>query len=148
MKSKDEIRRVAVVGSGTIGSGWAAHFLAHGLDVIATDPAPHAKEELLRRVDRAWPLLEKLGLHPSASRERLRFIADLAETVREADFVQESGPERDDLKRELFKTIDAISPPDVIIASSSSGLMMSSIQAQCRNPERCVIGHPFNPPYL
>jgi carnitine 3-dehydrogenase len=95
-----------------------------------------------------WPLLEQLGLHPTASRERLQFNPDLAEAVKGVDFVQENGPERDDLKRDLFKKLDALLPAHVIIASSSSGLMMSSIQSACQHPERCVIGHPFNPPYL
>jgi carnitine 3-dehydrogenase len=148
MQPKYQIRRVAVVGAGVIGSGWAAHFLAHGLDVVATDPAPQAEQQMRQRVDRVWPLLEKLGLQPGASRQRLRFNPDVAAAVQGADFVQENGPERDDLKRELFARIDAVLPPNVIIASSSSGLMMSSIQSGCAHPERCVIGHPFNPPYL
>jgi carnitine 3-dehydrogenase len=148
MKPQDEIRRVGIVGAGVIGSGWAAHFLAHGLNVVATDPAPEAEQQMRQRIDRVWPLLEKLGLQPGASRDRLRFNPDIAAAVAGVDFVQENGPERDDLKRELFARLDAILPPNVIIASSSSGLMMSSIQSACTHPERCVIGHPFNPPYL
>ena len=148
MEPTNEIRRIGVVGAGVIGSGWAAHFLAQGLDVVATDPAPKAKDDMIQRIDRVWPFLEQLGLHPTASRSRLSFNSDLTEAVRGADFVQENGPERDDLKRELFKKLDAALPPHVIIASSSSGLMMSSIQSGCQHPERCVIGHPFNPPYL
>jgi carnitine 3-dehydrogenase len=148
MKTNDEVRKVAIVGTGVIGSGWAAHFLAHGLDVVATDPAPTAKQQLLERVDRVWPLLEKLGLHPKASRDRLRFTADLNDAVGGVDFVQENGPERVELKTELFSRLDALFPPNVILASSSSGLKMSAIQSGCAHPERCVIGHPFNPPYL
>lgn len=148
MKPNDEIRRVAVVGTGLIGAGWAAHFLAQGLEVMATDPAPAAEEELRRRVDYAWPMLAQLGLHPLASRERLYFTSDLQEAVRGADFVQESGPERENLKKDLFATLDGLLPPHVILASSSSGLLMSAIQSGCRHPGRCVIGHPFNPPYL
>jgi carnitine 3-dehydrogenase len=148
MKPNDEIRTVAVVGTGLIGSGWAAYFLAQGLDVVATDPAPNAQADMEKRVDRVWPLLQQLGLRPGASRARLRFHSGLEEAVAGADFVQESGPERDDLKRELFARLDGVLPPDVILASSSSGLKMSSIQSRCRHPERCVIGHPFNPPYL
>lgn len=148
MKPKDEIRRVGLVGAGVIGSGWAAHFLAHGLDVVATDPAPKARDDMVRRIDRVWPLLTKLGLEPGASPDRLRFDSNLSEAVEGVDFVQESGPEREELKRDVFATLDAILPPQVILASSSSGLMMSAIQSRCRHPERCVIGHPFNPPYL
>jgi carnitine 3-dehydrogenase len=148
MTTNDEVRRIAVVGAGVIGSGWAAHFLAQGLDVVATDPTPQAKDEMVRRIDRVWPFLVRLGLRPGASRDRLAFAATLAEAVRGVDFVQESGPERVDLKTSLFAELDALVPPEVILASSSSGLMMSSIQSRCRHPERCVIGHPFNPPYL
>ena len=148
MKPNDEIRSVAVVGAGLIGSGWAAYFLAQGLDVVATDPAPNAKQDMQQRVDRVWPLLEQLGLQPGASRARLRFHPDMEEAVQGADFVQENGPERDEVKRKLFERLDAVLPPNVILASSSSGLKMSSIQSGCRHPERCVIGHPFNPPYL
>ena len=148
MKPNDEIRTVAVVGAGLIGSGWAAYFLAQGLDVVATDPAPNAKQDMEQRIDRVWPLLEQLGLQAGASRARLRFNADLETAVEGADFVQENGPERDEVKRGLFERLDAVLPPRVILASSSSGLKMSSIQSGCRHPERCVIGHPFNPPYL
>jgi carnitine 3-dehydrogenase len=148
MKPNDEIRTVAVVGAGLIGSGWAAYFLAQGLDVVATDPAPNAKQDMEQRIDRVWPLLEQLGLQAGASRTRLRFNGNLEVAVQGADFVQENGPERDEVKRGLFERLDAVLPPRVILASSSSGLKMSSIQSGCRHPERCVIGHPFNPPYL
>ena len=129
MKPNDEIGMVAVVGAGLIGSGWAAYFLAQGLDVVATDPAPNAKQDMQQRVDRVWPLLEQLGLQPGASRGRLRFHPDLEEAVESADFVQENGPERDEVKRKLFQRLDAVLPPNVILASSSSGLKMSSIQS-------------------
>ena len=140
--------RVAIVGAGLIGSGWAAHFLACGVDVVATDPAPGAEEALRRQVDRVWPILVELGLRSGADRTRLKFIARLEDTVADADFIQESGPERIELKSALFIRLDAAVPAGVLIASSSSGLTMTAIQAGCRHPERCVIGHPFNPPYL
>jgi 3-hydroxyacyl-CoA dehydrogenase len=142
------IRRIAIVGTGVIGASWAAHYLARGFDVVATDPAPEAEARLRAYVDRAWPDLETIGLAPGASRERLTFTADMAEALADADFVQENGPERPELKQKLFAEIDAATPKDSIIASSSSGLTMSVIQANCANPERCVIGHPFNPPHI
>ena len=142
------IRRIAVVGTGLIGSSWAALFLARGLDVVATDPAPGAEERLRTFVDQAWPVLLRLGLSEGASRERLSFTPDLASAVAGADFVQESGPEREDLKLRLFAQLDAATPPEVIIASSTSGFTMSTLQRDCQHPERCVIGHPFNPPHL
>jgi 3-hydroxyacyl-CoA dehydrogenase len=148
MQTDVPIRRVAIVGTGLIGSSWAAHFLAHGLDVTATDPRPGAADELKRYVDRVWPVLTQLGLAPGAAPGRLRFSADLKSAVTGADFVQENGPERIEFKAGLFGEMDALVPPTVILASSSSGLTMSAIQAGCRHPERCVIGHPFNPPHL
>jgi 3-hydroxyacyl-CoA dehydrogenase len=142
------IGRIAVVGTGLVGAGWAAHFLARGMDVVATDPAANARRELSDFIDRVWPVLEQLGLSPGASRGRLRFTTDVAEAVADAEFVQESGPERIELKQALFSAMDAAAAPGAILASSSSGLTMSAIQAGCARPERCVIGHPFNPPYL
>ncbi|ABB11509.1 3-hydroxyacyl-CoA dehydrogenase NAD-binding domain-containing protein [Burkholderia lata] len=143
------IKRVAVIGTGVIGASWAALFLAKGLDVAATDVAPDAEARLRQYLDAAWPALEELGLAPAASRARLTFTHDLAEAVAGAGLVQENGPERIDFKRTLYGQLDALLPPDVPIASSSSGLTMSEIQTGCpAHPERCVIGHPFNPPHL
>ncbi|MBZ5790697.1 3-hydroxyacyl-CoA dehydrogenase [Burkholderia contaminans] len=144
-----DINRIAIIGTGVIGASWAALFLARGLDVVATDIAPDAEPKLRAFVDAAWPALEQFGLAPGASRSRLQFTANLDEAVTGSDFVQENGPERIDFKQDLYKHLDAILAPDAIIASSSSGLTMSEIQSACeRHPERCVIGHPFNPPHL
>src|SRR3979411_959100 len=149
MSNNKPIRRVAIIGTGVIGASWTALFLAKGLDVIATDIAPDAETSLRRFVKAAWPALKRLGLAPGASQSRLTFTADLPAAVRAADFVQENGPERIDFKKKLYRELDEMLPPDVIIASSSSGLTMSEIQSACRlHPERCVIGHPFNPPHL
>jgi 3-hydroxyacyl-CoA dehydrogenase len=146
--SKD-INRIAIIGTGVIGASWAALFLARGLDVIATDIAPDAKPKLEAFIEAAWPALEGLGLAPGASRSRLTFTANLDEAVTGSDFVQENGPERIDFKKDLYRHLDNILEPGTIIASSSSGLTMSEIQSACEHhPERCVIGHPFNPPHL
>ncbi|WP_413458228.1 3-hydroxyacyl-CoA dehydrogenase NAD-binding domain-containing protein [Herbaspirillum huttiense] len=145
---QQEVRRVAVVGTGVIGASWAAYFLARGLEVTATDPMPEAEAKLRAAVARHWPSLELLGLAPGASPERLRFCASLEEAIDGADFVQENGPEREDLKIELFRRMDAALPARVVLASSSSGLLMSKVQAACRHPGRVVLGHPFNPPHL
>ncbi len=142
------VRTVAIVGAGLIGSSWAAFFLAHGFEVIATDPAPGAEERLRAFVDRAWPALETLGISAGASRERLRFNADLAAAVQGADFIQENGPEVLAAKRALLQAITTAARPEAIIASSTSGFTMSALQEGCTHPERCVIGHPFNPPHL
>ena len=143
------IRRVAVVGTGVIGASWAALFLAKGLEVAASDPAPGAEAALRAFVHGAWPALERLGLAPGASPDRLTFSANLAEALAGVDLVQENGPERLDFKQKLYGQLDELLPPNVIIASSSSGLPMSEIQKGATlHPERCVVGHPFNPPHV
>jgi len=143
------VDRVAVVGTGVIGASWAAHFLAHGLDVTASDPSPGAEDRLRADVAAHWPVLERFGLAEGASQERLSFTADPGDAVADADFVQENGPEREDVKHALFAVLDAAARPDVVLASSSSGLLPSAIARGCpHHPERLVIGHPFNPPHL
>src|SRR4029079_7692343 len=142
------IRRVVVVGTGVIGASWAAQYLARGLDVVATDPAPNAEANLRNYVDEAWGQLEEIGLSPGASRDRLSFTKDSDQAFATADFVQENGPERPDFKMKLFPHIDAATPLDSIIASSSSGITPSVIQSACKHPERVIVGHPFNPPHI
>jgi len=144
----EDVRRVACVGAGVIGGGWVAHFLARGYDVTAWDPAPDAGERLRRLVDAAWPALEQLGLAPGASRDRLTVADTLEEAVAEAEFVQESAPEKLGLKRELLAKLDAATPSGVVIASSTSGYPMTDMQTEAGTPGRLVVGHPFNPPYL
>ena len=148
MPKNGEIQNVAIVGTGVIGASWAAEFLAHGFDVVATDPAPNAEPNLRNYIDAAWPALTAKGLAKKASRDRLTFTLDLKKAVSRADFVQENGPERPDFKIKLFADIDAATPTDSIIASSSSGITMSVMQSACAHAERCVIGHPFNPPHM
>jgi 3-hydroxyacyl-CoA dehydrogenase len=142
------IRRIAIVGTGVIGASWAAQYLARGFNVIATDPAPGAEANLRKYVDDAWVVLNSIGLSPGASRDRLEFTADMKKALTNADFVQENGPERVDFKIKLYADMDAVTPLDSLIASSSSTLTMSVVQSKCQHPERCVIGHPFNPPHV
>ncbi|MGW3288944.1 3-hydroxyacyl-CoA dehydrogenase NAD-binding domain-containing protein [Streptomyces sp. NPDC001002] len=144
----EDVRQVACVGAGVIGGGWVAHFLARGYDVTAWDPAPDAEVRLRRLVDAAWPALEQLGLAVDASPDRLTTTATLEEALAGAEFVQESAPEKLDLKRELLAEIDALTPAGVIIASSTSGYPMTDMQTEAGTPGRLVVGHPFNPPYL
>jgi 3-hydroxyacyl-CoA dehydrogenase len=148
MQQRD-IRRVAVIGTGTIGASWAAYFLARGLEVTASDPAPQAETTLRRFVDDAWPVLARLAPIPAAPpHQALTFCPDPETAVAGADFVQENAPEREPAKRALLARLDAVVPPEVVIASSSSGLLITRLQADCAHPERCLIGHPFNPPHL
>jgi carnitine 3-dehydrogenase len=148
MNAHKPVQRVAIVGTGTIGASWATHYLVQGFDVTATDPGPNAEAALRSYVEAAWDEAASIGLAPGASLDRLTFTADLRKAVADADFVQENAPERPELKVKLFADIDDATPPDAIIASSSSTITMSAIQAQCRRPERTVIGHPFNPPHI
>jgi 3-hydroxyacyl-CoA dehydrogenase len=149
MTNNRPIKKVAIIGTGVIGASWAALYLAKGLDVVANDVAPDAETSLRLFVKAAWPALERLGLVPGASQSRLAFSSDLPTALRGVDLVQENGPERLDFKQKLYKQLDELLPPDVIIASSSSGIKMSDIQSGAAlHPERCVIGHPFNPPHL
>jgi carnitine 3-dehydrogenase len=148
VKKIEEIKNVAIVGTGVIGASWASYYLSRGFSVIATDPAPNAEAGLRKYVDEAWKILSKTGLSSSASRDRLSFAPSMAQALAKADFVQENGPERPDFKVKLFAEMDDATPPDSIIASSSSGITMDVIQSGCKRPERCVIGHPFNPPHV
>ena len=142
-------KRVSVIGAGTIGASWAAYFLARGFEVGAYDPAPNGEAFARRFIDNAWPTLEKLkAVQRGADRKRFEFFKDPAAAAKGAEFVQENGPEREDIKIELFSTLDAALPPETVIATSSSGLLISRVSAKCKHPERCVIGHPFNPPHL
>jgi carnitine 3-dehydrogenase len=143
------ITRVAIVGAGVIGASWATAFLARGMDVVASDPAPGAEEALRKTVDTQWPAMQQIGLSPGASTERLRFAASSEDAVADAGFVQENGPERLDIKRDLFRRLDEAAPHDALLATSTSTIMISEFHDACtRHPERVVLGHPFNPPHL
>jgi carnitine 3-dehydrogenase len=140
--------KVAVIGTGVIGASWAVCFLARGFEVTAWDPAPGSQARLLAQVERQWAGAEALGLAEGASPRRLRACATLEEAVTDACFVQESAPEKIELKRSLFAAMDAAAAAQAILASSSSGIPASQFQDACRYPERVLIGHPFNPPHL
>jgi 3-hydroxyacyl-CoA dehydrogenase len=142
------VNRIAVVGTGVIGSSWTALYLARGFDVIATDPAPNAEADLRRYIENAWDAHKSRAVTSEEALNRLEFTRDMKYALSRADFVQESGPERLDFKIKLFSEMDEATPVASIIASSSSGLTMSVMQSACKHPERFVIGHPFNPPHL
>jgi carnitine 3-dehydrogenase len=141
-------KTIAVIGTGVIGGGWAARCLAHGHDVMAWDPGNGAEGKLRAAIDNAWGALERTGLVDGASRERLVFVSSVEAAAAPADFIQENAPEREDLKQDLLARIDAAAKPEAIIASSTSGLLPSRLQARMKRPDRFVVGHPFNPVYL
>jgi carnitine 3-dehydrogenase len=135
-------------GAGPIGAGWTASFLARGYTVTSYLHEPVEEESLRALIDTAWVSLTALGLAEGASLENLRCTSDLADAVADAEFIQESAPENLELKQALYEKLGRLVPANVVIASSTSGLPMSDIQASCATPQRTVVGHPFNPPYL
>ncbi|MCA0145086.1 3-hydroxyacyl-CoA dehydrogenase NAD-binding domain-containing protein [Blastococcus sp. LR1] len=144
MIAGEDVRTVGVVGAGSIGASWTALALGRGLRVVATDPAPGAEEALRSTV--AARLTE---MDQAVDQSLLTFTGDLAEAAAQADLVLEGGPERLDVKQSIFAALDAAARPDVVLASSSSGLLPSSFQSACaRHPERVLVAHPFNPPHL
>lgn len=142
------VTRIASIGAGPIGGGWAAHFLARGYDVTAYIHDPSERPTFDAILKTAWKSLTALGLAPDASLARLKVVTNLEEAVEGAEFIQESGPENLPLKQALYARLGEIVPESVVIGSSTSGLTMTDIQSDCPTPGRCVIGHPFNPPYL
>ncbi|MGB7206965.1 MAG: 3-hydroxyacyl-CoA dehydrogenase NAD-binding domain-containing protein [Anderseniella sp.] len=144
----DSVTRVTSIGAGPIGAGWTAHFLARGYDVTSYLHSLDEVSAFNDILDTAWISLEELGLAQGASRDRLTVTDDLEQAVSQAQFVQESAPERLDLKQYLYEVLGNIVPADVVISSSTSGLTMTEIQSRCATPTRTLVGHPFNPPYL
>ena len=142
------IQTVGIAGTGLIGAGWAARLMIRGIDVVAYDVSEAAEPKLRAAIDVAWPSMRKL-LGPTLGRPgRLTFTTDLAAMAAQAEFIHEAAPEREALKIALFRDLDAVAPPHVVLASSSSGFLPTRLQAECRHPERVLIGHPFNPVYL
>ena len=142
------VERVAIIGAGTIGASWAAHFLARGMDVQVWDPGPGSEARLRRFVADAWPALERLGLAAGADPARLRCCEDVESALSNVQFVQESAPEDKALKLALYERFDSALPEDAVLASSTSGLLLSELQAGRAGRARYVLGHPFNPPHL
>ena len=141
----NDVKNICCIGAGPIGAGWSAYFLARGYNVTTYLHELHEEASLRSLIDTAWISLEQLGLADDASVDNLRCTTDVGEAAGTADFVQESAPED---MQDLYKKLGRIVPDNIVIASSTSGLPMTEIQAQCSTPERAVVGHPFNPPYL
>ena len=148
MQDAARIRRIGLIGGGVIGAGWAARAVLNGLDVAVCDPDPDAGRklgEVLDNARRAWTQLTEAPLPPPGT---LRVLRSVEASAAGAQFIQESLPEQEELKRGLLKRADAVAAPEVVIASSTSGLLPSRLQAGLRAPERLLVGHPFNPVYL
>ena len=139
---------VSIVGTGVIGAGWAARFIASGHHVQAYDPSPRSLIKLKTDVKKALISLSKIGLHKNASIKNLTYHNNIKDALKDTSFVQENAPEKEKLKTSLLKEIDQLLDKKILIASSSSGLLPTKIQSKCKFPNRVLIGHPFNPVYL
>ncbi|SBS31620.1 L-carnitine dehydrogenase [Marinomonas spartinae] len=141
-------KNITVVGSGVIGAAWVTFFLSRGLNVTVTDIYEESYKKLKKTVSHQWEFLKGNGLSDNVNLDKLVFSCDLEKASRDADFIQECGPESLKIKHELFRKLDTYTPPSVPLVSSSSGILASNIQTACNNPERVLVGHPFNPTYL
>jgi carnitine 3-dehydrogenase len=148
MAQPTSVQRIAVLGAGTIGASWATWFLSRGIEVTIWDPRPAAADYVRRTLADAWPAMARLGMLAGASPNAWTFCASAEEAVAGADFVQENAPERLAIKRELFARVDSAMPEEAVLASSTSGLLMSEMQEGLRTAARFAVGHPFNPPHL
>ncbi|MBB3066746.1 3-hydroxyacyl-CoA dehydrogenase NAD-binding domain-containing protein [Limibacillus halophilus] len=142
------IGKAALLGGGVIGGGWAARLLLNGIDVVLFDPDPQAARKMGEVMTNARRAFADLIPEGRPSEGRLTITADLAEAVSGATFIQESAPERLELKQNLFAEVDALAPEDALICSSTSGLLPTELQAKMKRPERLLVAHPFNPVYL
>jgi ketoreductase RED1 len=151
LAASDVLRRrehVAVIGAGTIGASWTALFLAHGLEVRVSDPAPDVEERVHATLDEVAPILGALGLPAEGLTSRLRFEGDVESAVDGADVVQENGPENVKFKRSLWATVERVVAPTTLLLSSTSGITATAQVKDMTDPTRVLVGHPFNPPHL
>ena len=142
------IKKIAVIGTGVIGTGWIIRCLAHNKKVIAFDKNLKLEKKLLLEIKRAWPFVKKLFNKEKLNLKNFKYVTSIEEAVKDADFIQECASENYALKTRLMATIGKYAKPKAIISSSSSGLLPTKIYSKCKNPQRTIIGHPFNPVYL
>ena len=142
------IKKIAVIGTGVIGTGWIIRCLAHNKKVIAFDKDLKLEKKLLIEIKRAWPFVKKLFNKKKLNLKNFKYVTSIEEAVKDADFIQECAPENYKLKINLMNNISKKAKSNAIISSSSSGLLPTRIYSKCKNPARAMIGHPFNPVYL
>ena len=145
---KQSIENIAVIGTGVIGTGWIIRFLFNKKKVLVFDPNLKQKKFLINEIKRVKPILNKIYKKKIDLSRQLKFCNSIREAVKNADHIQENAPENESLKIKIIKEISENTKKNIIIASSSSGLLPSKIQSQCLNPKRLIIAHPFNPVYL
>lgn len=148
----DDIRSVACVGGGTIGFSWAVLFARHGMRVKIYDVSEGVLNQANAELRSAYDTFVEVGAmteaEVTAALKRITTTTDLTEAVREADYVQESGPERYRIKRDIYRGLDRFARPEAILASSTSAMLMTEIQSATTRPQRCVVAHPYNPPHI
>ena len=142
------IKKIAVIGTGVIGTGWIIRCLAHNKKVIAYDKDLRLEKKLISEIKRAWPFIKKLFNKKKLNLKNFKYVTSIEEAAKEADFIQECATENYKIKIKLMNTVSKFAKPNAIISSSSSGLLPTKIYSKCRNPSRTIIGHPFNPVYL
>ena len=142
------IKKISVIGTGVIGTGWIVRCLAHNKKVIAYDKDLRLEKKLISEIKRAWPFIKKLFNKKKLNLKNFKYVNSIEEAVKEADFIQECATENYKIKIKLMNTISNLAKPNAIISSSSSGLLPTKIYSKCKNPARTIIGHPFNPVYL
>ena len=142
------IKKIAVIGTGVIGTGWIIRCLAHNKKVIAFDKDLKLEKKLIIEIKRAWPFIKKLFNKKKLNLKNFKYATSIEEAVKDADFIQECATENYKIKTKLMNTISKIAKYNTIISSSSSGLLPTRIYSKCKNPARAMIGHPFNPVYL
>ena len=142
------IKKIAVIGTGVIGTGWIIRCLAHNKKVIAFDKDLKLEKKLIIEIKRAWPFVKKLFNKKKLNLKNFKYVTSIEEAVKDADFIQECAPENYKLKINLMNNISKKAKSNAIISSSSSGLLPTRIYSKCKNPARAMIGHPFNPVYL
>ena len=142
------IKKVAVIGTGVIGTGWIIRCLAHNKIVYAFDKDPKLKTSLVTEIKRTWPYVKKLFNKKNLNLKNLKYFTSIEDALKDVDFIQECVSENYSLKTKLLSSIGKYSKKNSIIASSSSGLLPTRIYSKCKNPKRGLIGHPFNPVYL
>ncbi|MGD9922970.1 MAG: 3-hydroxyacyl-CoA dehydrogenase NAD-binding domain-containing protein [Pseudorhodoplanes sp.] len=150
MLPQEQPKRIGLVGTGSVGSGWAAIYLARGFEVIACDPAPDAEIRLRAFVADTWDALQRIGLATAdrVPERKLAFAANAGAVAVASDFVQENAPENLALKQQVYAEVEDAAPPTLVIGSSTGGIPPTELQAKMRHPERLIVCHPFNPPHL
>ena len=142
------IKNVTVIGTGVIGVGWIIRCLAHNKKVIAFDKDLKLKKKLIAEIKRTWPYVKKLFNKKKLNLKNFIYVTSIEEALKEADFIQECATENYVIKTKLMSVIGKYAKPNAIISSSSSGLLPTRIYSKCKNPQRAMIGHPFNPVYM